>query len=274
MRFTTFYFSGTGNTEWAVRQFNQLANAAGHDAVMFSIENIDIQDVALLTDLVHKSDYIGFANPIYGGNIPPIMRIFIEKLTRVLGDEDIGSVQTYFINTCAYINGFGPVCARKLFRNTAFNLVSYVNIQICNNISRPGLKTARISADILDGRKEKAKRELSVMVGKLVSGKRYITGVGPYLIPNIFIRMKTNKLIAENYKELSVEDKICTKCLQCVRSCPTNSIKYEENKLKFTPGCTACMRCYNFCTNYAILFDGKYADPNEYQRYHGPETVN
>jgi Dissimilatory sulfite reductase (desulfoviridin), alpha and beta subunits len=272
MRFTTFYFSGTGNTEWAVRKFSQFLNDAGHDAKMYSVDSVDVCDTSLLEEIVHKSDYTGFANPIYGGNIPPIMKNFIHNIAKVLENKEKNTIQTYFINTFAYINGFGPICTKKLLYDTPFKLISYVNIRLCNNISKPGLKSSGISDDILKVRKDKAEKELKKMVGKLLSGEKYITGIGPYLIPNIFIRKKTEKLIADNYKALSIDESTCRKCLLCVRNCPTKSIKYSENGFKFTPGCTACMRCYNLCPTFSVLFNGKFADPNEYQRYYGPET--
>lgn len=273
MRFTTFYFSGTGNTEWTVKQFNHMIIEAGHEGEIFSIETIDTEDRSLLIDIVKKSNYIGFANPIYGGDIPPIMRSFISNFTKVLVNEKECLKQIYIINTFAYVNGFGSICAKKMFYNTTFTLISYVNIRLCNNISRPGLNMKIISEDKLDKRKGKAKEELKKLVERLLTGKRYITGIGPYLIPNIFVRKKAKKLIRDNYKAFSVDMETCSKCFLCVNRCPTHSIKYLDNRFKFLPGCTACMRCYNYCPNFSILFDGKYADPNVYKRYHGPDVV-
>ncbi len=33
MKLSTFYFSGTGNTEWAVRKFERIIAECGHDVV-------------------------------------------------------------------------------------------------------------------------------------------------------------------------------------------------------------------------------------------------
>ncbi len=33
MKLSTFYFSGTGNTEWAVREFERIIAECGHDVV-------------------------------------------------------------------------------------------------------------------------------------------------------------------------------------------------------------------------------------------------
>jgi len=83
------------------------------------------------------------------------------------------------------------------------------------------------------------------MVDRLLEGKSYITGVGPYLIPNILIRKKSKKSLEDNYKVLSVEITTCKRCILCVNKCPT----------------------------FSILFDGKYADPNIYERHRGIDVV-
>lgn len=270
MRFTTFYFSGTGNTEWAVKQFHKIITDVGQEGQFISIENSDIKETSYLLDIINQSDYIGFANPIYGGNIPPVMKAFIVKTIDLLKEKESYSKQMYYINTFAYVNGFGPICTKKLFCNTAFKMNFYVNIRLCNNISRPGLKTSVLNKDILELRKKKALVELHTLVSKILAGKRYITGIGPYLIPNIVIRKVSINKIRDNYKELSVNMKTCSICLLCVKNCPTKSIKYIDSNIKFLPECSACMRCYNNCPTFSILFNGIYADPKVYQRYQGP----
>lgn len=273
MKFSTFYFSGTGNTEWAVKQFNKIIVEREHDGEIISIENIDAQDTSFFIDMVRNSDFVGFANPIYGGDIPPVMKNFIDKLIKTLVDEKEYSKPIYIINTFAYVNGFGPFCVKKLFYNTGFKLISYINIQLCNNISSLKLKVKKISQDKLDKRKKEAKEKLLKMVDMMLAEKSNITGIGPYLIPNILIRKKTKKAIEDNYKVFSVNSVTCNRCMLCVNKCPTKSIRYLDSNFRFLPTCTACMRCYNNCPTFSILFDGRYADPNIYERYHGPDIV-
>ncbi|MDP4121418.1 MAG: EFR1 family ferrodoxin [Bacillota bacterium] len=270
MKFSTFYFSGTGNTEWAVQQFHEILLDNGQESEVYAIENIDLQNMSVLTGIVNNSDFVGFAHPIYGGNIPPIVKSFLENLMREYKDKQNFQKPVYIINTFGYVNGFGPFCARKLFQHTVFTVVSYVNIQLCNNISTPKLKINRLSPDKLNRRKEKAKAELRKAAEKLLAQKRYITGIGPYLLPNIIVRKKSKKGIAENYKIFSVDSATCKKCMLCVNKCPTKSIVYSNGTFSFLPTCTACMRCYNNCPASSILFNGQYADPAIYERYHGP----
>ena len=273
MKFTTFYFSGTGNTEWVVKEFNRKIKEKGHQGEIVSIEKKDILESSFLEDIFLKSDYIGFANPIYGANIPPIMRVFIERVVLFIANKKEYLKPIYIINTFGYINGFGPFASKKLFSNTGLKLSSYLNIKLCNNISTPKIKTDGISMDKLALRKEKSVIKLGKMIDILLTNKKHITGIGLYLIPGIIIRKKLQRGIIDNYKVLSVKKESCSLCMLCVNKCPTNSIIYRDNCFKFLPTCTACMRCYNNCPKNSILFNKIYADPNIYKRYLGPEII-
>jgi NAD(P)H-dependent FMN reductase len=79
-------------------QFNKIVVGRGHDGVIIPIENTDNQDASFLIDTIQNSDFIGFANPIYGGNIPPIMRNFINKITNITIDKKNGLKPIYIIH--------------------------------------------------------------------------------------------------------------------------------------------------------------------------------
>lgn len=271
MKFSTFYFSGTGNTKWVVEQLNNIVANNGHKAEMFSIDINDKLTDSIIKEILCDSDFIGFANPIYGAGMPPIMIRFINHLIDIQKNENTNTIGTYMVNTFGYVNAFGPIAAKKLLANTCFNLVAYVNIQLCNNISTPKLKSNKINKTKLNHRKERAKKELLLLTKRLLSGRNYITGIGPYLIPGIFIRLKVNKAIMDNYKTLSVNTQVCNRCMLCVNNCPTQSIKLKKDQFEFLSSCTSCMRCYNFCPKAAIVLGGTYANPNIYYRYRGPE---
>lgn len=85
--------------------------------------------------------------------------------------------------------------------------------------------------------------------------KLYITGIGPYLIGGIFVRILLKKSIANHYNIFSINTSKCSLCMKCINDCPTKSIFYEKGEFKFTSTCSTCMRCYNFCPENAISID-------------------
>lgn len=274
MLFSTFYFSGTGNTKWIAEQFSSLVIQSGHQAQLYSIDNFDRFVKEDLAKIVKDSTYIGFANPIYGADIPPIMKSFISLLTDMSKNEKISSKPFYVINTFGYVNASGPFKAIKMFDKNYFKLVAYVNIRLCNNISTYKHKSALLSNEKLSVRKANAIDKLKVLVGRLLSKKKYIRGIGPYLLPGILIRKKSIPAIQHNYQSLSVQTKTCNRCMICINNCPNQSIKLNGLEFEFTNDCTSCMRCYNFCPTSSVLMDGTYTDSKEYFRYRGPEYAS
>ncbi len=272
MRFVVFYFSGTGNTKWAAEKFQEILVSKGQQVNLFSADNISTQNLPEIELLIKDADILGFASPIYGGNLPPIMLSLIREIISAANRNRLCK-PIFFISTFAYINGFGPICTKKLIRHSGLNLIGYLNIKICNNISRPKLKARLICRGKLEQRKNSAGFKLAEFAERMIKGQKHIEGIGPYLIANIFIRRKTKKLIRDNYQSLSVDMNRCKKCMQCVNNCPTHSIWFDDNNFQFASTCTACMRCYNNCPLFSILFDGKFAHPEIYFRYHGPERL-
>lgn len=197
---------------------------------------------------------------------------FIRRANNCLDGNNSVSKPIYIINTFGYVNAFGPFAAKTRFKNSCFKISAYINIRLCNNISTPRMKSKPVTKAVLTARMMQAKTILAEMVAKILANRKWITGIGPYLIPGILIRWIFAKGIIQHHLSLGVNLSTCRKCMKCVDDCPTRSIKYTPGEgFKFLPTCTACMQCYNFCPSYSILMDGKYADPKIYFRYQGPK---
>ncbi len=271
MRFVTFFFSGTGNTWWVVKEFTDIASKNGYNAEMFSIENDQIKNPSILSELLEKSDAIGFAYPIYGANIPPIMREFITEVKRISDNlNKLDQKYCYIITTIGYVNGYGPFKIKNTLRSIGLKLKAHINIRLTNNISTPGLKINPVSSKKLEKRKKKGTKKLNKFFGKNIKEKKYIRGIGPWLIPGMLIRRRTAPKMKVSYQRFSINLDTCNNCNICINNCPSNSIIEVDNKIIFKKGCTACFRCYNFCPTHSILYNGKFADPGVYHRYLGP----
>jgi len=271
MLFTTFYFSGTGNTRWVVEQFDSLVEENSIQAASYSIDRFDQFQKENLIDILKKSTYIGLAHPIYGANVPPIMKKFISLLIDIIKSEKIPIKPIYIINTFGYINALGPFQAKKLLDKHCFHLIAYCNIRLCNNISTHAHKAKLITGVKLTDRKKLAIVELKSLVSDILSNKKHMKGIGLYLLPGMIIRRKSAQSIQNHYHELSVQANSCSKCMLCVKKCPTDCISFFNDRFVFSSKCTACMRCYNFCPTASVLLNGVFTDPKEYFRYRGPE---
>lgn len=273
MIFATFYFSGTGNTKWVVEQFNVLIEKKANQAKAYCIDRFYEIKKESIKDIVESATYIGFAHPIYGANIPPIMNDFIWLLMDIITEEKIPVKPLYILNTFGYINAFGPFAAQKIISKECFTLIAYGNIRLCNNISTHSHRSTPITKEKLDIRKKKAIIELNKLINTVLSSEKRIKGIGPYLLPGIMIRKISKAKIKNHYQVLSIQKSTCTECMLCVKKCPTNSILYQDGAFSFVAECTACMRCYNFCPTASVLVDGIYTNPKEFLRYRGPSQL-
>ncbi|MFH1512948.1 MAG: EFR1 family ferrodoxin [Bacillota bacterium] len=253
MKILTFYFSGSGNTQWVIHQLDSMFRQSGYISQCAAIEEIDMAEY--IKSMTNAFDYIGFAYPLYGANIPRIMRGRIRQFLLAARNNPAIPLKLFLINTFAYVNGHGVFQATKLLRHTPFGIIAYLNIKMPNSApqKRNANRTGQFIAD--DNRKRKAVYKLTEFVKRLEHGKTYINGVGPHLFVGKVIRRVLRKAIANNYQKMHVDLRACTKCMQCVRRCPVQCIQYQNGAFIFSSACEACMRCYHGCPAHAISND-------------------
>ena len=122
MKFFVFYFSGTGNTKWAISELKDNIVKKGHECKIHSIDT----EIINLEEIINEADTIGFAFPIYGCNIPNIMKKYINQFKDIL-NVNCGK-SAFIITTGGYIDGFGPFSANKILKSNGLNLIGYINL--------------------------------------------------------------------------------------------------------------------------------------------------
>lgn len=262
MIFTTFYFSGTGNTKWAVNELHQAALAKGHQSRCFSIED----KLDELDKLLHDTDFIGIAFPVYVENVPEIMKQFLHRVGQHLQAQKSLLVLT----TVGFKDGCGPYEVLRQLPAKNVRLQGYTSIKLANNLSSPASDNKPVSQEEVQRRLEKGRQKISGLIQRVGAGKRSID-LGVYLFMRPF-RKRLNKFVEGYDKVLSIDAEACRKCMLCANNCPTRSIRERDGKLVIMPTCTACMRCFNSCPAHAVWHGGKYADPEKYPRYRGPKS--
>lgn len=262
MVFTTFYFSGTGNTRWAVSELHKAVLEKGYHSSVYSIE----QPLDNLNELINKSDIIGIAFPVYAMNMPQIMAQFLERFAQSLAGT-LERKPIFVMTTAGFVNGCGPYEVIRKFFSRTVSLRGYIGLKIANNISTPMSKTDPLPLNEMEKRLNAAKKKISALVETLSADKKRID-FGIYRI--LIFRKLLRNILKNAYKQLNINAETCTECLSCVNNCPSKSIEMKDGALIVLPTCTACMRCYNICPTASIWHEGQFADPKVYVRYTGP----
>ncbi len=229
-----------------MRRLSDYLSERGKETKLYSVDIKECPNDDEILHIIKNSDIIGIANPIYGANIPPIMMKFISRMKDIKFKNDIPTKQIFMLNTFGYVNAFGPVVAKKIWKNSGFEMLAYINARLTDNTSN------KDRTEIAKIRMQAAELELQKSAEALAKSEKYIKGYGFYLLPGIIIRRITSVMIKENYKSMFIEKQLCNKCGVCIEKCPAQAITYVNNEFNFSSDCTACRRCINLCPNNAV----------------------
>lgn len=263
MRFLAIFLSGTGNTAWAVSRLKDAASGLGHSFSSMTARGALELGLEELAAALRLSDMLVLAYPVFAANFPPAMK---RVLSRIAAAE-AGPLRAACLCTMGYVDAQGPFAAFRALRDAGLEGMGYMPVLLSNNVCVPRLPARIASAALIAKRKAAALSPIARFAAALGAGKSFVRGIGPYLIPGIFIRKLAAKRLERPSLLLSWDEERCSRCGLCVRECPMGALSFEEDRLIIGEECTYCTRCYNRCPTQAILPEGEYASPERYPRY-------
>lgn len=257
-----FYFSGTGNTWWISNRIAEALESQGISARTVSIEKISADEA---NDLIYKSEYVGFGYPIYGSDMPEIMKRFFDSL------EDMEMKSTFVFCTQWSYSGDGAHVCERAIRKKGYNVWWAEHFFMPNTISA-GL-FARYTNDpqklknILEKNRKRIDR-LALKISKNVISKRGYTIVST--LGGLMQRIPYRRIYLSYKDNISINAEKCIGCNRCVNICPVNNLEVSGDKIVAKGECILCGRCYNFCPVQAIEYNGKPHDMKKGIPYQGP----
>lgn len=228
---TIYWFSGTGNSLYVAKA---LADAMGSTRLVPIAHNISAEATG------GAGNKVGFVFPSYYGDLPRIVRTFVEKLN-ILPKTDLFTIVT--------MGAFGQGSIKamaELLTTKGLSLRYGVGVRINGNYIlnyNPAIFGAKSDTRI-QSKLNKADTQIEQIAKDIENGKQHI---------------KKNSISAKTlYKNISSLDsgftvsEKCTGCGLCERICPVDNINLTNGKPIWQHHCEHCVACISWCPVYAI----------------------
>lgn len=259
-----FYFSGTGNTYWASEKLSQYLNKKNINVDTYSIEVIDIRSA---NKLIKIADLVGFAYPIYGSDLPYVMKDFMKKL------DTFNQKKTFVICTQWKFSGDGVRVAGTYLENKGFTILWGEHFLMPNNVtvSFTWFLPYTTNQEKINKRLKKTDKRIKSFADKIIKGRTFKRGFNPIsMCLGALQRIPFRKKFSQLRDDIGIDNNICINCDRCLKNCPVSNFKYSQQKIKTKGLCILCLRCYNFCPVSAITYRGKLHNNKRGKKYQGP----
>jgi len=238
------YFSGTGNSRYAVEVFLKELDA---DAKSFAIEDKNA------AEQIKLHDEIVFAYPVQYSAVPKIVRDFIEKTAELWKGKRV-----FVIATMVAFSGDGSGVLARLLKKHGAVITGGLHVRMPDSIcdekvfDRPFEKNRQAVAA--------AKQKAQKAADRYKSGHPCRQGLG--VLPRFagFISQRLwfgHRTLKYYSRGLTVDPNKCVGCGKCAANCPTGNISVQDKIAVSGKKCTVCYRCVNQCPAQALTLLGK-----------------
>ncbi len=240
---TGIYFSGTGNSRYAVETF---CKEYSKGCRVLSIEDAEVKKA------IADADTIVIAYPVQFSTVPKILRDFITDNKKIWKNKKI-----FAIATMGLFSGDGSGSLGRLLTPYGAKVIGGLHLKMPDSIGdEKALKRP------LEKNKElvkNAERKIKESVRLLKAGKPTQEGLGPlYQMAGLFgQRLYFGHKTKEYSSNLKVDSSKCVGCGMCEKLCPMDNITIVDKTAVSGDRCTMCYRCINKCPKQAITLLGK-----------------
>lgn len=236
-----FYFTGTGNSLYVAKQLDK--------------QQISIPQIIHNTDLTFEADSIGIVCPIYGHEVPNMVKEFLKRAV-------FKTDYFYMVLTYGNIHGGAAELAEKMLSDYG-KKADYINTIIMVDNFLPAFD---MKEQIAINNTKKVEQHIAAIKADIDEHKHFKQPVTQEdrNWHQKFLDMKDDISPKGNFYRVT-ED--CIGCGICTKVCPAGCIHLEEQKAVHTmENCQVCMACIHNCPQNAIQLNMPEKNPNA--RYH------
>lgn len=232
-----YYFSGTGNSEYAAKRIGQLIT----DEVGNLFEKIKSRDFSK----IHSERTWVIVVPTYAWRIPRLVEEWLER-TPFAGSREI-----YFVMTCGGSIGNAGSYLKKLCAQKNLIYRGCAQIVMPENYIALFTTPERQEALKIIGKAQSAIDRAALLIQSGESFPEPSCSVGDKLNSGLVNRLFYPVFV--HAKKFYATD-ACISCGKCVRVCPLENIRLKNARPVWGDNCTHCMACISRCPEEAIEY--------------------
>lgn len=232
-----FYFTGTGNSLYAAKHIETDLRS--------------IPQVMRGGRLDFSADAIGIVCPVYGHEVPPMVREFLEK-------AKFHTDYFYMVLTFGNRHGGAAELAEKLCRDCGIQ-PAYINVLLMVDNWLPAFDMEE-QKTVDKG----VEAHLAQIAADIAARKRWIAPVtdADRAAHREFLN-RMAQLPPDAWQHLIRVTDRCVGCGICEKVCPSGSIRVEGGRAVHHPGnCQTCLACVHNCPEKAIGLTVPEKNPN------------
>lgn len=238
--------------------------ARGIETRSRSIEQLASGDADRLTA---ENDAVGIAYPVYGSDMPQLMKDFIGSLALVKGKR------AFVFCTQWLWSGDGARVGARLLQGRGFQVGWAEHFSMPNNVSVTAASFLPYTndPDRLARKLAKTAVKIKCFAGRIDGGKPYRRGFNlAALMSGNIQRLPFRRIFPRLRNDIGVDLSRCTNCGCCASLCPAGNLTWDDNGIKTHGSCILCLRCYSFCPQMAVTYMKKPHRLTRGKPYQGP----
>lgn len=233
-----FYFTATGNSLYAAKQLDD--------------ERHSIAQAIHDENNIYKADRIGIVSPVFGHEVPALVKEFLEKST-------FETHYFYMILTYGNRHAGAAELAEKLLKELGIT-PSYINVVLM-------VDNYLLAFDMEEQRKidKKVDEQLAAIKTDIDSHRKYISPVTDQDRANHleYLARVENEPDKAWFNVAYSITKDCIGCGICEKVCPKGCYVVEKQKSRWNlENCIRCMACIHACPMKAIRMNMPEKNPN------------
>lgn len=240
-----YVFSGTGNTKKACNIYKTEFEKHGVATTVYDVKK-GFENLPNPNDF----DLVGFGYPIHGFNAPEIFLQLAKKLPVANNADKTGKKEYFIVKTSGEplkVNNVSSIKFNSIMKRKGYVAGSeYHYVMPYNMIFR---HTDERAYDM----NETLKALAPIEAREVLAGKVHKLEKVPFGAFVAWVVRIEHPAMKVNGRFFKVDEDKCVRCGLCVKNCPENNIKIDENgKFRFGGDCVMCTRCSFNCPKDAF----------------------